>query len=691
MSITRIRSACRGCHGGCGVLIETDGARVTKITGDPDSPINKGKLCIKGKYYHTITHHPMRLTKPLRRTRGGGWDQIGWGEALRVIADHFLDLREKQGPESLVMGYGTGRDNESFIYRFANLFGTPNVLTAGHMCYGPRVATGIIRCGNLPVVDYEGQPRLVIVWGANPLVSNPDEYKGFDLAAALKKGTKLIVVDPRRTPLAKIADLHLPLRPGADGALAWGMLNVIIDHEWYDQQFVADYVYGWGEFCARAKQYPLDWAAELSGLPEDMIVEAAHLYTSCRPAGIHWGVALEQSKNCINNISLLIALMAVSGNLDRPGGNVFYPRPAVLSASNIGMHRRLHNGHKRLGGQRFRLANMIGVINPKAVWDAILEHKPYPVTALFLISTNPVITRANARQVKAALQKVDFMVATDFFMTPSAVEADIVLPSSTWLEHDYVADLWKRHGYALARQKAVQVGEARSDYEILNELGKMCTDPADWWPTVKDALEHILRPSGLSWEGFCDRGYLKGERVFHKYKKQGFSTPTRKVELSSTILAELGYDPLPGFWGPAESSFNTPELLQHYPYSLITGARIPVFFHSENRQPGPLRDRRPDPIVEIHPKQALEKGIASGDWVRIESPRGTVVQRALITNKIAPGVVHADHGWWFPEKQDDLGWDKSNINILTDNAFESCDAYFGSTNLRTLLVNIDRA
>lgn len=690
MATKMIRSACRACHGGCGVWVKVQDNEVVSIRGDHDSPINRGKLCVKGLYYHTIAHHPLRLTHPLRK-KGPGWEKISWAEAYAEISEKFLEIREKFGPEAVVLGYGTGRDNESFIYRFANLFGSPNVLTAGHMCYGPRVATGIIRCGNLPVVDYEGQPGCVMVWGANPLVSNPDEYKGFDLAEALKKGSRLIVVDPRRTFLAQRADLWLPLRPGTDGALAWGLVNVILEEGWYDAEFVRDYVHGWEEFCGRAREYDLAWAARKTGLGEDLIREAARLFTEIKPAGIHWGVALEQSKNCINTISLALALMAITGNLDRPGGNVLYPRPPVVSAAHLGLHRRLENRAKRLGGERFRLAEMIGVINPKAVWDAILEEKPYPVKSLFLISTNPLITRAKAREVKAALEKVDFLVVADFFMTPTAKEADLVLPSATWLELDYVADLWKRHGLVAARQKAVQVGEARSDYEILNELGKRCTDPADWWPTVKDALNYILSPSGLTWEEFCQRGYLKAERTLRKYKREGFSTPTKKVELYSTVLEKLGYDPLPTFYDPPESPDGSPELLDRFPYTLITGARIPSFFHSENRVPGPLRDKRPDPLVEIHPNLAREKGLASGDWVRIVSPRGSVLQRAKVTTRVPEKVVAADHGWWFPEEENDLGWDKSNIDILTDNALEACDPAFGSTNLRVLLCNVEKA
>jgi anaerobic selenocysteine-containing dehydrogenase len=665
---------------------------VKEIKGDPACPINRGWLCIKGKWAHTIAHNPKRLLYPLRR-KNRVWQRISWDDALGEITDRFLPMKQAYGAESVVLGYGTGRDNEAFIYRFANTFGTPNVLTAGHMCYGPRIATGIARCGNLPVVDYEGKPKCIMVWGANPVVSHPDEYKGIYLARALRSGATLITVDPRRTGLAKRSDIWLPLRPGTDGALAWGMVNAIIAKGLYEETFVQNYVHGWEAFCQRAEQYSLGWAAEKTGLDVSQIVSAAELFARDKPAAIHWGVALEQSKNCVNTISLLICLMAMTGNLDRPGGNVFYPRPPVVTTSQLGAHHLLPKEarEKRLGRNRFPLADTIGVINPKAVWDAILEGNPYPVKALFLISTNPLITRANSREVKAALERVDFLVVADFFMTPTAQEADIVLPSATWLEHDYVADLWKRHGSVQARQKAVQIGECRSDYEILNELGKRCTDPSLWWPTVKDALNEILSPSGLNWEEFCVRGYLRGPWVFRKYLDRGFSTPTGKVEFTSTTMDRLGYDALPGYDDPPEAPWSSPELLNRYPYQLITGARIPDFFHTENRVPGPLRNRRPDPLVEIHPDLAAEKGIQDGDWVSIRSARGAVAQRAVLTDRVPRNVVAADHGWWFPETEGDLGWNYANINILTDNAYETCDPAMGATNLRVLLCNIEKA
>jgi anaerobic selenocysteine-containing dehydrogenase len=468
------------------------------------------------------------------------------------------------------------------------------------------------------------------------------------------------------------------------------MLNVIIDNGWYDEDFVANHIHGWQEFYQRAKEYPLSWVTRVTGLNARKIEQASKLFSHSSPAAIHWGVAIEQGRNCTNNVRLLISLMAITGNLDIPGGNAFFSPPPVIRVSHLGLHKRLTSDQrkKRLAGKKFRLADSIAVINPKTVWQAILKEDPYPVKGLFLVSTNPLISRANALEVKTALEKVDFMVVADFFLTPTANEANIVLPSATWLEVNYVADLWKRHGLVMARQKAVQIGNGWSDYRILNELGKRVGDEKDWWPTEQDALKYILSPSGLTWEEFCQRGYLRGEQTFRKYLRHGFSTPTGRVELYSTSFERLGYDPLPGYLEPPESPITTPELLKEYPYTLITGARIAYFFHTENRMVEPLRKRHPDPIVEINPRLAEEKGLRDGEWATIVSRRGRCRQKVKVTDRVPVGVVAAEHGWWFPEEQNGLGWDKSNINLLTENDVEGCDPAMGSTNLRTLLCNI---
>jgi anaerobic selenocysteine-containing dehydrogenase len=692
-----IRSNCRGCHGGCGVLVHVREGRIVRIEGDPDFPANHGTMCSIGLAFTQLVYHPDRLTYPLKRAgnRGEGkWQRISWDEALDTIASRYQEIKKNYGPEAIVLGYGTGRNYENFLYRFANLLGTPNVLTAGHMCYGPRVAVTSVMCGRLPVSDYDGCPKLVMTWGSNLVITNADEYTGENLSRVLSEGARLIVVDPRRTYLAGRADIWLQIRPGTDAALALGMANVIITEGLYDKDFVNRYVHGWDKFVARVQEYPLDKVEAITWVPAEDIRTAARLYARTKPACIQWGVAIEQSMNCTDNIRLLVALMAMTGNLDIPGGNVFFTPPPMQPIGKYALHRELpaEQRAKRLGGNEYRLANRIGVITPKMVWDAILTSKPYLVKAVQLHGSNPVITRANASQVYQALRQVDFLVVSDFFLTPTAELADIVLPAATWLEMEGIGDYWKRQSYIYPRKKIVQIGECRSDHEIFMELGKRLGQGNYWRDDVEGDLDDILNPSGLTWQQFRQMPYLKAKTEFYKYRQQGFATPTGKVELYSTIMEMLGYDPLPRYREIPESPVSRPEMADEYPYILITGARSPVFFHSEHRMIPWLREVNPDPIVEIHPETAKRHGIKDGDWVFIESPRGRVRQRAKVTTGIHPSVISAQHGWWFPEvKTPDHGWKEANINILTDNDPAGYDEAMGATNLRVLLCKIYRA
>ena len=686
--IIKVRTVCRSCHGGCGVIAHVKDGKVIKVEGDPESPISHGTLCSKCLAITQLAYHPDRITYPMKKGNND-WERITWDEALDTVIGKFKEVIKEYGPESIVIGQGTGRDYESHLYRFANLLGTPNVLTAGHMCYVSRVAATLITCGNLPVCDYAANPKCIVMWACNPQWTNPDEYKGEGFWRAYKRGSKLIVIDPRKGFLAKKADLWLQLRPGTDAALAFGFLHVIIDEGLYDEAFVKNYVHGWEAFKERVKTYPLERVEEITWVNKELIRKAARIYATIKPACINWGVPTEQTLNCTDCTRLLTGLMAVTGNLDVAGGNAFFVPPPVRTVSQFSCHKDLspEQWKKRLGGEQYKLASRVALITPKVAWDAILTGKPYPLKAGLLCGTNPVITRANAREAYEALKKINFLAVIDFFMTPTAELADIFLPAGTWLEQNHVADNWKRHGYALARQKVVEIGECWQDHKIFLELGKRMGQ--EWWDTVEDALDYLLEPSGLTWEQFKEKRFLKGEQVYHKYMDKGFSTPTGKVELYSTILEKWGHDPLPKYREVPEGPISRPELLKEYPYILNAGLRTPTFFHSANRMIPWLREIRPDPTVEIHPETAAKHGIEDGDWVTIESPRGHVKERAKLTDSIDPRVVVAEHGWWFPEIKDPgHGWDTANINILTDNSHESMDPVMGATNLRVLLCNI---
>ena len=619
--VRKVRTVCRSCHGGCGVIAHVKDGKVIKVEGDTESPISHGTLCSKGLAITQLAYHPDRIIYPMKKG-DNGWERITWDEALDTVIGKFKEVIKEHGPESIVIGQGTGRDYESHLYRFANLLGTPNVLTAGHMCYVSRVAATLITCGNLPICDYKAEPKCIVMWACNPQWTNPDEYKGEGFWRAYKKGSKLIVIDPRKGFLAKKAHLWLQLRPGTDAALAFGFLHVIIDEGLYDEEFVKNYIHGWEEFKERVKEYPLERVEDITWVKKELIRKAAKMYATVKPACINWGVPTEQTLNCTDCTRLLTGLMAVTGNLDVAGGNAFFVPPPVRTVSQFSRHKDLspEQRKKRLGGEQYKLASRVALITPKVAWDAILTGKPYPLKAGLLCGTNPVITRANAREAYEALKKIDFLAVIDFFLTPTAELADIFLPAGTWLEQNHVADNWKRHGYALARQKAAEIGECWQDHKIFQELGKKMGQ--EWWDTVEDALDYLLEPTGLTWEQFKEKGYLKGEQVYYKYKEKGFSTPTGKVELYSTVLEKWGQDPLPKYTEIPESPVSRPDLLEDYPYILNAGLRTPTFFHSANRNIPWLREIRPDPIVEIHPETAAKHGIEEGDWVYITSPRG---------------------------------------------------------------------
>jgi anaerobic selenocysteine-containing dehydrogenase len=451
------------------------------------------------------------------------------------------------------------------------------------------------------------------------------------------------------------------------------------------------YVHGWEAFVRRVNEYPLRKVEEITWVPIDKIQEAARLFATTKPAAIQWGVAIEQQVNCADNNRALLALMGITGNIDVQGGQMLFNPPKIRNVSQFGAHKMLskEQAKKRLGGDRFRLAGNFAIINPKCVWDAILEEKPYPVKMLFFISSNPVLTRGNAREVYRALKAVEFMAVADFFMTPTAELADIVLPAATWLEMDYIGDFWKRHGHILPRRKVVQIGECRSDHEMLNDLAHRVGQGDHWWDTFEGGLDYILEPMGVTWKDFKEMDYIRGDVTHRKYKNKGFSTPTGKFELYSTLLEKWGHDPLPKFREPPEGPNSSPEIYKKYPYILITGRRQPGFFHTENRQIPWLRELHKDPVVEIHPETAKKEGIGEGDWVVIESRRGRVRQRARLFEGMDPRIVSAEHAWWFPENKDPgHGWDESNINILTSNAYEDCDSAMGATHVRTLLCRI---
>lgn len=683
-------------------MLHVRNGELIKVEGDPDSPLNHGRLCPIGTVTRDLVYHPDRLKYPLRRIgrRGSGqWERIAWDQAMDEISRRVLAIRDEFGPEAIALGTGTGRHHIRWVSRFGHALGTPNWCEPGFaQCFHPRVNTCILTFGDFPVCDLTGEvpPECILYWGHNPLNSGPDGETRFNVREALAHDPKVIVVDPRATELAQRADLWLQVRPGADDALGLSMLNVIIRERLYDEPFVRQWTYGFDALTDRVETYTPEWAEPITWVSADKIRAAARLFAQTKPAMLEWGCAIEHTPKCIQTVRALSMLPALTGNIDVPGGWVFGMHGIGRFPSLIDRLTPEANA-KRLGADRFKLLGGEGADLPAAhiptLLRAMREGKPYPVKAFLVFGNNTLTTYANSSQVYDALTKLDFMVCADLFMTPTAELADIVLPAASWPELNQLAGLPTiAANVVLAQQQAVRIGECKSDEEIFVELARRmklesCTE------SVEDVLNSQLAAGGLGigFDELKEKGFIKVPFKYRKFEDAGFRTPTGKIELYSTRFEQLGYPPLPYYEEPPESPIGTPELAKNYPLVLTTGARIPFFFNSEHRQISKLRRAHRHPVAEIHPKTAASLGISDGDWMWIETRRGRMRQKAKVTTGIDPRVISAEHGWWFPEEPGpEYGVWKSNVNLLTDNQ-PPYDPAMGTYQLRALLCRVEKA
>ncbi|MBL7175595.1 MAG: molybdopterin-dependent oxidoreductase [Desulfobacteraceae bacterium] len=694
------KSACRMCHGGCGVLVHVEGDKVVKITGDPDSPLNRGKICPKGLASIEHLYHPDRLKYPLKRMgkRGEGqWKRISWDEALDTIVEKMHEISERSGVESIAIGTGTGRHHFRHVLRFANALGTPNWCEPGTaQCFIPRILTGLMTYGDMPVCDYYGDvnPACMLVWGHNPVISGPDGEIQFRVRECLQNGTKLIVVDPRRTEMAEKADLWLQLRPGTDDALALGMLHVMIDEEIYDKGFVQEWTIGFDRLAERVSKHNPEWAETITWVPAEKIRQAARLFAQTRPSVIEWGVAIEHTPNCLQTVRAVSLLPAITGNIDVPGGWIF----GMHILRNLDIFIREISDEmkdKRMGSDKYKVLCSRDSLFPSAhiptLFKAIRTGEPYPIKAFLIFGNNSLVAYANSKQVHETLMSLDFLLVMDIYMTPTAELADIVLPAATWLEVDevvavpYVAD-----NVVLAQQKVTRMWECRQDEEVFVELARRLNLDVGIEP-IEEIYNKQLAPLGISFDELKEKGHVSVPFKYRKFEENGFSTGSGKIELASSYLERLGYDPLPYYEEPPESPVSTPARAREYPLILTTGGRSQYYFHSEYRQIPSLRKRHPDPTVEIHPETAEKHNIGEDDWVWIETARGRIKQKAKITEGIDPRVVNVQHAWWFPEDPGpEYGVWKSNANVLTSDE-PPYDPAIGTYQLRALLCKIFKA
>jgi len=719
-----------GCHGGCGVKLYVRDGKVVRVEGDEEHPWNCGRSCSRMLAMTQYMYHPDRLLYPMKRIgeRGEGkFERISWDEAFDTIEHKFNEIKEKYGPEAVIFAQGTGRDIGGPISFLCYSYGSPNwcqLGLAGQSCYTPRLgamsmvegAPCVADCGQFFEKRYDDPryelPKYIVIWGQNPAAGCPDAFMGTWVIDCMKRGTKLICIDPRSTYFTSRAEHFLQIRPGTDGALAMGMLGLIIENGWYDKDFVEKWCYGFKELSERCRQYPLERVAGITGIPEDLIYAATKAYATNRPSSIHWGVPIDMCPEGTSVAQAIAALWCITGNLDVPGGNVI-ARPAFLITTypyDTDQMKDLYGedimaqiNSKRCGADRYAyLANFRGWAQPDLTVQQMLDGSPYPIKAAWIQTTNILGGQAaDLNKHYRALMNMEFNVVVDTFHNPTSMAvADLVLPAASFAEKESF-----RTWYLPLQiiNPAVQVGECKSDWEINLELARRF-NPAirDKYPTFQHLVNERIGGHGFTYEKLRDEydGWVyptEGPSVpYRRYEsgmlrqdgKPGFNTPTGKIELWSTQHESFGIDPLPYYKEPPESEIATPELFEKYPLVMITGRRGPVYFHSEHRMIPWLRSCDPYPLVEVNPELLKGLDMEDGEWIWVENQRGRILRKVKANPAMDKKCVSVPHGWWLPEEKGPApdffkSW-THNCNMLVPLDTQSSSGYGGGAYKTTL-------
>jgi anaerobic selenocysteine-containing dehydrogenase len=645
-----VRGACpHDCPDTCAVITEVRDGHAVDFRGDPDHTFTQGWLCAKVRPYLERVYHPDRLTQPLRRIGPKGsdqWEPITWEAAIREITDRWRAIIAEHGPSAILP------------YSYSGTLGLLQLAVCNERFWNRLGASGLERsiCGaaaetavqatlggrQAPDASHIIDSKLVLIWGHNPSSTSP-HFMPF-LRKAQRNGTRVVVIDPRRTLTARSADLHIQPRPASDGALALGMMNVIFSENLHDEPWLEENTVGWRELRERAADYPVSRVSAITGLSDEVIVSLAREYACTKPAILKFADGVQRHANGGQTSRALCCLPAIVGQIGVRGGGLYYSTSDyVLWNNDVVSHASDCQPVPRM-------------INMNRIGAALNgEANDPPIKSLFVFCANPVTSSPNAGLTIQGLLRDDlFTVVHELFMTDTARYADIVLPATSQLEQ---IDLHKPYGHRHLQfnNPAIEpLGESTSNWDVMRLLAEGMGFDEPWLhQSGSEVLREIIdasRPdnpvlTGITYERLESDGtvplhFADGPDTV-PFADLTFPTPSGKVELRCDAMRGMDMDPLPEYIEPAEFAENATsgELV------LISGASH-HFVSSSLANVPQLMSKEGTPFIEINPSDARRRGVSHGDTVRVENGRGWCTLRAIVTDDVPPGVTVAPKGAW---------------------------------------------
>ncbi|MFP5264228.1 MAG: molybdopterin-dependent oxidoreductase [Blastocatellia bacterium] len=643
-----VHAACpHDCPDTCAMLVEVEGGRATKVSGDPNHPTTRGFLCTKVSRYLERVYHPDRLLRPMRRVGAKGegrFEPMTWGEAIDTIARRFGEIaRSGDGPEAILpysycgtMGTVNG---SSMDRRFFHRLGAS--LLARTICSQAGGDAMRFTMGATVGTDMENfhLARLIVLWGTNTLSSNIHLWP--EIKEALQNGARLIGIDPYRNHTLDHCHQLIQLQPGTDGAFALAVMNVILSEGLEDRDYVERHTVGFEELKGRAAEFPPSRAAAACGVTEEEIINFAREYATTRPAAIRINYGLQRHAGGGMAVRAICCLPALTGAWRDAGGGVLLSTGGMFPFNEAALHRPdLIRGNPR-------------TINMSRLGEALTEAAP-PVRALYVYNSNPAAVAPDQSKVIEGLKRDDlFTVVHDQFQTDTADYADIVLPATTQLEHRDVVKPYG-HYYLVYNEPAIEpLGEAKPNSEVFRLLAEAMGFEEDCF---RDTDEDIIRAAlsttdrrfeGVTLERLKRDGWarLNLPETFAPFAEGGYPTPSGKCELYSERMRQAGLDPLPAYIPPRESPATAPELAARFPLQLISPPANTFLNSTFSHQESFLRGER-QPFILLNPEDALRRGISDGQMVRVWNDRGECRLVARISARVKPGVGCALSIWW---------------------------------------------